>query len=108
MQPFTDSYCHSPQKRVYYNMAYQVVLKKSVKKNLRKLPLNVQQRFEAVAVVLRDRGPTGPHGWLNYSKLGENEYHCHLTYHYVACWRYEKGTITIEVNYVGSRESAPY
>jgi mRNA-degrading endonuclease RelE of RelBE toxin-antitoxin system len=89
-------------------MKYTVVLKKAVQKNLRKLPLNIRQKFEAVAVTLRDNGPTGPHGWLNYSKLGENEYHCHLTYHYVACWRHDKGTITIEVNYVGSRENAPY
>jgi mRNA-degrading endonuclease RelE of RelBE toxin-antitoxin system len=89
-------------------MAYAIVLKKAVKKNLRKLPLAVQQRFEALAIALRDSGPTGPHGWPNYSKLGENEYHCHLTYHYAACWRCEKGTITIEVYYVGSRENAPY
>jgi len=60
------------------------------KKNLRKLPLNVQQRFEALAILLRDGGPTGPHNWSNYGKLGENKYHCHLTYHYVACWRNEK------------------
>lgn len=89
-------------------MAYTVILKKAVKKNLRKLPVNVQQRFEALAVALRDGGPTGPHGWSNYGKLAENEYHCHLTYHYAACWRYEKGTIFIEVYYVGSRENAPY
>jgi mRNA-degrading endonuclease RelE of RelBE toxin-antitoxin system len=90
-------------------MVYTVVLKNAVKKNLRKLPLNVQQRFEALAILLRDGGPTGPHNWLNYGKLGENKYHCHLTYHYVACWRHEKGTLTIiEVYYVGSRENAPY
>ena len=89
-------------------MTYTVILKKAIKKYLRKLPLNVQQRFEALAVALRDGGPTGPHGWSNYGKLGEDEYHCHLTYHYVACWRHEKRTITIEVYYVGSRENAPY
>jgi hypothetical protein len=89
-------------------MAYIVVLKKAIKKSLWKLPLNVRQRFEALAVALRDGGPTGPHGWLNYGKLGQNEYHCHLTYHYAACWRHEKKTITIEVYYVGSREDAPY
>jgi mRNA-degrading endonuclease RelE of RelBE toxin-antitoxin system len=89
-------------------MAYTVILKKTIKKNLRKLPLNVQQRFEALAVTLRDGGPAGPHNWLNYSKLGDHKYHCHLTYHYVACWRHEKQTITIEVYYVGSRENAPY
>jgi len=31
-------------------MVYTVVLKNAVKKNLRKLPLNVQQRFEALAI----------------------------------------------------------
>jgi len=89
-------------------MTYSIILKKSVKKNLRKLPVPVQQRFEVLAIALRDSGPTGPHEWPNYNKLGENEYHCHLTYHYAACWRCEKGTITIEVYYVGSRENAPY
>ncbi len=89
-------------------MVYTVVLKKAIKKQLWKLPLNVRQRFEALAVALRDGGPTGPHGWPNYGKLSENEYHCHLTYHYAACWRHEKKTITIEVYYVGSREDAPY
>jgi mRNA-degrading endonuclease RelE of RelBE toxin-antitoxin system len=89
-------------------MTYSIVLKKAIKKKLQKLPLNVQQRFEALAVILRDGGPLGPHTWLNYSRLGENEYHCHLTYHYVACWRHEKKNIIIEVYYVGSREDAPY
>jgi hypothetical protein len=89
-------------------MAYVIIIKKAVKKNLWKLPLKVQQRFEALAVALRDGGPTGPNGWQNYSKLNDNKYHCHLTFHYVACWRHEKRTITIEVYYVGSREDAPY
>ena len=40
-------------------------------------------------------------------QLSKNEYHCHLNYRYVACWRHEKNTITIEVYYVGSREQAP-
>jgi hypothetical protein len=59
-------------------------------------------------MVLERGGPSAPYYWQNYSKLGENEYHCHLTYHYVACWRHEKETITIEVYYAGSREDAPY
>ncbi len=89
-------------------MAYTIILKKAVKKNLWKLPLNVRQRFEALAVALRDGGPTGPHAWSKYSKLTENKYHCHLTYSYAACWRHEKETIIIEVYYVGTREDAPY
>ena len=46
--------------------------------------------------------------WANYSKIGKDKYHCHLSYSYVACWNYEKSGITIEVYYVGSRENAPY
>jgi mRNA-degrading endonuclease RelE of RelBE toxin-antitoxin system len=87
---------------------YSILLKKAVQKNIRKLPVSVQDRFEALVVALRDKGPAGPHGWANYSKLGENEYHCHITYRYVACWRHEKDTIIIEVYYAGSRENAPY
>ncbi len=87
---------------------YSVLLKKAVQKNIRKLPVSVQDRFEALVVALRDGGPTGPHNWTNYSKLGENEYHCHITYRHVACWRHEKETIIIEVYYAGSRENAPY
>jgi mRNA-degrading endonuclease RelE of RelBE toxin-antitoxin system len=89
-------------------MTYKVLVKKSIQKRLRDLPHNIQLKFDALVSVLIDSGASGPHGWYNYSKLGENEYHCHLSYHYVACWRHEKQTIIIEVYYVGSRENAPY
>ena len=46
--------------------------------------------------------------WPNFSPLGKDKFHCHLNYRYVACWTYEKETITIEVYYAGSREKAPY
>jgi protein-disulfide isomerase len=75
---------------------------------LLKLPDLVQQKFKTLLKVLSDAGTNGAVKWQNFSKLGENEYHCHLTHHYVACWRHEKGTIIIEVYYVGSRENAPY
>jgi mRNA-degrading endonuclease RelE of RelBE toxin-antitoxin system len=86
---------------------YVINIKKSVQKNLKKLPQDVVQRFNALAEDLREKGPVA-HGWKNYSKLSENKYHCHLNYSYVACWTNDKGTITIEVYYVGSREDAPY
>ena len=47
-------------------MTYSIIVKKSVKKNLWKMPLNVRQRFEALMIALRDGGPTGPHKWSNY------------------------------------------
>ena len=52
-------------------------------------------------------GPVQP-DYANYSKLGTCTYHCHLSYHWVACWRNENGSIVVEVYYVGSRENAPY
>lgn len=89
-------------------MPYIVTIRKRVYKNLLKLPLTVQQRFKTLLAVLMESGANGAIRWQNYSKLSENEYHCHLTYHYVACWRHEKATIEIEVYYVGTRENAPY
>ena len=89
-------------------MAYIVTMKRSVLKSIGRLPESIQERFRTLTRVLEQGGATGAHEWQNYSKLSGNEYHCHLTYHYVACWRHEKGTIIIEVYYVGSRENAPY
>jgi mRNA-degrading endonuclease RelE of RelBE toxin-antitoxin system len=89
-------------------MVYEIKIKKTALKKLRTVPKDVQDRIETLANVLRHSGATGGHIFKNYSKLSDNEYHCHLTYHYVACWRHDKGTITIEVYYVGSREKAPY
>ena len=89
-------------------MSYYVVYRKKLARELRRLPVNVQERFYGLVDVLTANGPAGGYQFQNYSKLSENEYHCHLTYHYVACWRHYKGTITIEVYYVGSREDAPY
>jgi mRNA-degrading endonuclease RelE of RelBE toxin-antitoxin system len=91
-----------------YMVSYEVVYKKKIARGLRKLPANVQERFFALVDILEAQGPTGGRIFLNYSKLSDNEYHCHLTYHYVACWRHEGNNITIEVYYVGSREGAPY
>ena len=89
-------------------MRYVVIMKRSVLKTIGKLPEAVQDRFRTLTKVLEAEGPTGPHTWKKYSKLGENEYHCHLNYSYVAVWRHEKKTIIIEVTYEGSRENAPY
>jgi mRNA-degrading endonuclease RelE of RelBE toxin-antitoxin system len=87
---------------------YDVVYKKKAGRGLRDLPANVQDRFYVLVDLLRAQGPSGGHVFLGYGKLSDNEYHCHLTYHYVACWRHEKNSISIEVYYVGSREDAPY
>jgi mRNA-degrading endonuclease RelE of RelBE toxin-antitoxin system len=86
---------------------YQVRLHKKAMKQLKKLPHEVLEKFDRLALDLRDLGPYRAN-WPNYSKLGVGEFHCHLNRSYVACWTYEKGEIIIEVYYVGSRENAPY
>jgi hypothetical protein len=87
---------------------YRIVVKRRVLKRIERLPAGVQGRFRALLAVLMASGPTGPHSWPNYSTLGDARYHCHLAYRHVACWHCTKGTIEIEVYYVGSREDAPY
>ena len=86
---------------------YKVLMTKKAKKGLSKLPLKIRDKFFILAEQLSEDGPVC-HNWPNYSKLGKHEYHCHLSYSWVACWIFEEETITIEVYYVGSRENAPY
>ncbi len=86
---------------------YSVVIDKRVLKGLSKLPLKIQKRLNLLVKDLRDGGPIQPN-WPNYSKLEKDNYHCHLDYSWVACWKNEKGTLIIEVYYAGSREKAPY
>ena len=86
---------------------YTVIIKRKIERQLEKLPLKVQDAFYELIEDLRESGPVQS-AWPNFSQLMNDEYHCHLNYRYVACWRHEKGTIIIEVYYVGSREKAPY
>ena len=93
-------------------MKYEVRLHRNVHKNLELLPQKVRERVHFLIELLRERGPTGPHRWLNYGKLHgfDNEWHCHISnnHAYVACWRIKKEILTIEVYYVGSHQKAPY
>lgn len=66
-------------------MAFEVVLPKKVLKQLYRLPEAIQDTFLALVEDLKAKGPIQP-TWKNYSKLGENKYHCHLSYSWVACW----------------------
>jgi mRNA-degrading endonuclease RelE of RelBE toxin-antitoxin system len=80
---------------------------KRVQKKAERLPEPIRKRLVALVEQLRERGPLQP-TWPNYGRLGPDRYHCHLSYSWVACWYYKKGTIQIEVYYVGSRQNAPY
>jgi mRNA-degrading endonuclease RelE of RelBE toxin-antitoxin system len=86
---------------------YVVLVKKKAQKRISKAPHKVQDLFKQL---LQDLQKTGPiqQQWPNFSSLEENNFHCHLNYSYVVCWKNENNTIKIEVYYAGSREDAPY
>jgi hypothetical protein len=86
---------------------YQVLISRRTLRRIERLPEAVQDRLENLVEDLKKSGPVQPL-WPNYSRLSPTEYHCHLSYRWVACWYHVKGTIRIEVYYVGSREDAPY
>jgi len=86
---------------------YQVTIKKKVGRRLQRLPDRIKKLLYLLVADLQKDGPIQP-SWQNFSSLGKNRYHCHLTHHYVACWIYYEDEILIEVYYVGSRENAPY
>ena len=86
---------------------YEVIIRKKVLKTIQKMPISIQMKLENLLEDLHAKGPYRSE-WPNYSKLRKNEYHCHLSNKWVACWYYEKDTVIIEVYYAGSRENAPY
>lgn len=88
-------------------MSYSVLIKRKTERGLKKLPKDVGKLLFLLIEDLKADGAIQK-SWHNFSPLGEDKYHCHLNYSYVACWTWQKGTIEIEVYYVGSRESAPY
>ena len=71
------------------------------------MPIREQKRFANLVEDLERKGPIRSE-WPNFSKLGEQQYHCHLSYSWVACWPIEESVLEIEVYYAGSREKAPY
>ena len=88
-------------------MQCRVRIKKKANRGLNKLPKNIQKLLFLLIEDLKAEGPIQK-SWHNFSPLGENKYHCHLSYRYVVCWTWQQEKIEIEVYYVGSREKAPY
>lgn len=92
-------------------MSWTVVFTNKSRKQKEKLPLRVR---ELLFLLVREIEAAGPvrGDWPNYSKLSDNEHHCHLKKGnptYVAVWREVRGQISlVEVIYVGSHEKAPY
>ena len=88
-------------------MKYKIIIKKKILRKIEKLPQNIQDIFYELINDLKEKGPIQKK-WPNFSKLNKNNFHCHLNYRYVACWKNQKKSIILEVYYVGSREKAPY
>ena len=87
---------------------WTVRIKRKLERQIEKLPVRTIALYMALKQDLADNGPEQP-SWKNYSKLTNNRHHCHLGYHYVACWQVLSETeLELEVYYVGSRENAPY
>ena len=90
------------------NKVWKVSISTKIVKRSKKLPKEVMRILEELLLDLEKIGPI-QHEWLNYSKLTNGRYHCHLNYRYVAVWDVIDNEIRIlEVTYVGSREGAPY
>lgn len=86
---------------------YRILVSRKVLRSISKMSESIQMKLANLVEDLRDKGPLQT-GWPNFSRIGKNEYHCHLSRKWVACWYWEKETIEIEVYYAGSRENAPY
>jgi len=86
---------------------YKILINKKALKGMQKMSVKINEKMNVLLKDLRDKGPIRKE-WSNFSELGENLYHCHLAYKWIACWKCEKNSIVIEVYYAGSREDAPY
>lgn len=87
---------------------WQVTVHRKAQKNIAKMPKREQAILVTLLGELQNRGPV-LHDWPNYSKLGPQQYHCHLSYKWVACWEVVDAEVRlIELYYAGSRENAPY
>lgn len=88
-------------------MRWRVYYRRRVEKRVRKTPRREQVLLANLIEDLELKGPIRRE-WRNFSKIAEDEYHCHLSYSWVACWRVWEQNTEIEVYYAGSREDAPY
>jgi hypothetical protein len=86
---------------------YNVVVTKRAIKGIEKMPKIAQLSMANLLKDLKEFGPIQK-GWSNFSKIGKNKFHCHLTHKWVACWEFYENILLIEVYYAASRENAPY
>jgi mRNA-degrading endonuclease RelE of RelBE toxin-antitoxin system len=89
-------------------MKWEIDHNTKASKQIKQLPKAIFNMLMALEAEIEILGPVRGN-WPNYSKLGKEQHHCHLSYKYVACWKViDKKIQFVEVYYVGSREKAPY
>lgn len=87
--------------------------KKKLVKQIKKLPVGIQQKLFALIKDLNAEGPIQIQ-WPNFGKItGQVDiYHCHIKKGnptYVVIWEVKDKKIKIlEITYVGTHEKAPY
>ena len=92
-------------------MIWMVTERRSLSKQIRKLPQKVQDSLIALKKDMEINGPIRGN-WPSFSALSDKRYHCHLKKGrptYVAIWEIrDKEIRLIEVTYAGTHEKAPY
>jgi mRNA-degrading endonuclease RelE of RelBE toxin-antitoxin system len=86
---------------------FNVHISKAARETAEKMPIREQSILKTLVEEMQLLGPIRKNR-RNFSAIGKNKFHCHLSYKWIACWEWKRGTIIIEVFYVGSREKAPY
>lgn len=87
---------------------WTVEFTRKAKKQLEDLPEQQASFLDMLVLDLRASGPVQGN-WPNYSKLGKDQHHCHLSPKWIACWEVTNKTVRIlQFYYVGSRKDAPY
>lgn len=89
-------------------MKWDISLSPKASKQVNNLPKKIFDTLVTLEAEMMILGPVRGN-WPNYSKLGKDKHHCHLSRKYVACWKViDKKVQLIEVYYAGSRENANY
>jgi hypothetical protein len=96
-------------------MNWNVYFSRNATKQADQIPEKVKFVLNVLVENLREKGPFPGEKWSNYGKLQGRKAdirHCHLVKGrptYVCCWEVvDRLNKTIEVNYVGTHQKAPY
>ncbi len=90
---------------------WSIKISRRLSRDIQELPEQVRLKMLALLKDIEIKGPVQP-GWPNYSKLGNDKFHCHIKKGrptYVVCWQVvDKEVRLVEVYYAGTHEKAPY